>query len=153
MPSADQGVKVGRGQEAGKTRRVSFDRLLAVVSLLFSACIVGWVLWYCRYGYDFTDEGFYLNWISRPFNYAASSTQFGFAYHPLYLLVDGSVSALRQANLVATYIFAWLAAWALLERVFQRQALNSADRFAIAAAIATSALTSVVFAGLLAANT
>jgi hypothetical protein len=148
MPSADQVVTVGCGQEAGKTRRISFDRLLAIVSLLFSACIVGWVLWSCRYGYDFTDEGFYLNWISRPFNYVASNTQFGFAYHPLYLLFDGSVSALRQANLVATYIFAWLAAWALLGRVFQRQALNSADRFAIAAAIATSALTSVVFAGL-----
>lgn len=145
--NSEQVVAVGQGQQAITARRISFDRLLGFVSVLYSACIVGWVLWICRYGYDFTDEGFYLNWISRPFNYAASTTQFGFAYHPLYLFVNGSVSALRQANLVATYIFAWLAAWALLGRVFQRQALNSADRFAIAAAIATSALTSVVFAG------
>ena len=141
-------VEIAKDQQVGKTRRFFFDRLLAIVSVLFSACIVGWVLWISRYGYDFTDEGFYLNWISRPFNYATSNTQFGFVYHPLYLLVDGSVSALRQSNFVVTYGFAYLAAWALLGRVFQRQALNSADRFAIAAALATSALTSVVFAGM-----
>lgn len=141
-------VTVGRGQEAGKPRRLSFDRLLAVVSLLFSACIVGWVLWNCRYGYDLTDEGFYLNWISSPFNYAASSTQFGFVYHPLYLLVGGSVSALRQANLIATFSLACLSAWALLGKVFERQTLNLTDRFATAAAIAVSAMVSAVFLGM-----
>lgn len=143
-----QEMTVGRGQGAGKARRTPFDRLLAVVSLLLSACIVGWVLWYCRYGFDFTDEGYYLNWISRPFNYAASCTQFGFAYHPLYLLVGGSISALRQTNLIATYSLACIAVWVLLGKVFERQALSSTDRFALAAAIAVSALLSAVFQGM-----
>ena len=47
--------------------------------------LLGWVLLNCRAGFDFTDEGFYLNWIANPWNYRASLSQFGFVYHPLYL--------------------------------------------------------------------
>ena len=57
---------------------------------------------------DFTDEGFYLNWIAHPSLYKASHTQFGFIYHPLYLLFGGDIVLLRQANILITLALAWL---------------------------------------------
>jgi hypothetical protein len=60
--------------------------------------LLGWVILRCRFGFDFTDEGFYLNWISNPWNYQASVFQFGFVYHPLYKLVGGDIALLRQIN-------------------------------------------------------
>lgn len=144
MQPADE-VRYEQTNEVREGRKTWLGRLLAVVSLTFSLCIVASVLWYCRYGFDFTDEGLYLNWISHPFNYRESTSQFGFAYHPLYLLVGGSVSALRQANLIATYSFAWLAAWVLLGKIFEKEATSAIDRVAIAAAIATTSILSQVF--------
>ena len=73
--------------------------LCASASLL----LLGWVMYRCRSGFDFTDEGYYLNWISNPWNYDASVTQFGFVYHPLYQLVGGDIAALRQTNVLVSY--------------------------------------------------
>lgn len=86
------------------------DRFNTVVFSLGAACallMLGWIARYLRRGFDFADEGFYLAWISDPFKYSASITQFGFIYHPLYLLVDGDIALLRQINLVGTFAFAW----------------------------------------------
>jgi hypothetical protein len=69
--------------------------------------LVGWVLWRCRAGIDFTDEGFFLIWISNPWRYKASITLFGFIYHPLYRLVGGDIALLRQCNILFTLGLAW----------------------------------------------
>lgn len=37
--------------------------------VFFSAAIFVWFFCYCRFGFDYTDEMYYLNWISRPFEY------------------------------------------------------------------------------------
>ena len=47
--------------------------LLSFVSLIFTASILGWLFWFARYGFDFVDESYYLNWMARPFNYSVSS--------------------------------------------------------------------------------
>ncbi len=73
------------------------------ICLVVSLLLVGRVVSQCRSGFDFTDEGFYLNWISNPWNFGASVSQFGFVYHPLYRLVGGDVTLLRQANVLITY--------------------------------------------------
>ena len=83
------------------------EGLLVISSSLVSVCMLIWLLWYCRYGMDFTDEGFYLNWISNPFIYPVSHTQFGFVYHPLYELLDGNITALRQANILIIFGLGW----------------------------------------------
>ena len=57
---------------------------------------------------DFTDEGLSLVWISNPFIYPMSYTQFGFVYHPLYELLDGNIAALRQANILIFFGLAWV---------------------------------------------
>ncbi|MDW3681746.1 hypothetical protein RA280_08285 [Cupriavidus sp. CV2] len=124
------------------------ERLLVIVSVIGAVCMLGWLLWYCRYGFDFTDEGFYLNWISHPSSYRVSSSQFGFLYHPLYLLVGGDIAALRQANVLLSFGLGWGASWALLGRTFGVRVLDPIPRLAISAGMATSSLLSLVFAGM-----
>ncbi len=115
--------------------RIAMTGLSAAGTLL----ILVWLLKYSAYGIDFTDEGFYLNWISNPFIYDGSTSQFGFIYHPLYALLGGDVAALRRANVLLTFVLAWCLVYAL----FKSFALQSEDsRIALpvaAAGLATSA--------------
>ena len=84
------------------------ETLLVLSSAVVSVSTLIWLLWYCRYGMDFTDEGFYLVWISNPFIYPVSHIQFGFVYHPLYELLNGNIAALRQANILIFFGLAWV---------------------------------------------
>ncbi len=68
--------------------------------------LLGWVLRYGNYGFEFTDEGYYAVWIRNPFLYDWSTTQFGFIYHPLYLMAGGNLSILRWINLIITFFLA-----------------------------------------------
>ncbi len=88
------------------------------ISVVASLSLLGWVMLRCRSGFDFTDEGFYLNWISNPWNYRSSVTQFGFVYHPLYRLVGGDIVLLRQANVLILFILGWVLCVALLRSIF-----------------------------------
>jgi hypothetical protein len=89
-----------------------------VISAVASVLLLGWVMLRCRSGFDFTDEGFYLNWISNPWNYHFSASQFGFVYHPLYRLVGGDIVLLRQANVLIIFALGWALCFALLRSVF-----------------------------------
>src|ERR1700738_1930606 len=71
----------------------------------------------CRSGFDFTDEGFYLNWISNPWNYHSSVSQFGFVYRPLFKLVGGDIVLLRQANVLILFALAWALCFVLFRSV------------------------------------
>lgn len=84
------------------------ETLLVLSSAVVSVSILIWLLWYCRYGIDWTDEGYYLVWISNPFVYPVSHTQFGFVYHPLYEWLNGNIAALRQANVLISFCLAWV---------------------------------------------
>lgn len=86
---------------------LNLQRALIAFSVLGSVLVLGWLLNYSAYGIDFTDESFYLVWISNPFIYSGSATQFGFIYHPLFSLLGGDIAALRQANILITYGLAW----------------------------------------------
>jgi hypothetical protein len=88
---------------------------LAVAASLF---LLGWVILRCRSGFDFADEGYYLNWISDPWNYQRSVSQFGFVYHPLYKLVGGDIVLLRQANVLILFALGWALCFALLRSIF-----------------------------------
>lgn len=122
-----------------KVSQSEIERMIvffSAISTLFTLC---WVLWFCRYGIDFTDEGFYLVWMSNPFNYSMSTppTQFGFIYHPLHELLNGNVAALRQVNILITFSLAWVLSNVFLKTVFGNQALDRASRLTISAAIST----------------
>ncbi len=121
----------------------NFAFILSAITTLFMLC---WLLWRCRYGFDFTDESFYLIWISNPSIYHLAASQFGFIYHPLDILLGGNIAWLRQANILITFGLAWL-----LSGVFFKQLLLSAPgsldgrtNMKIAAAAASLASSSFV---------
>lgn len=58
---------------------------------------------YCRYGFDFTDESYYLISMTDPFYYDATVSQFGFVYKYLFDLLSGNVAMVRVANLALTF--------------------------------------------------
>lgn len=103
--------------------------------------IVIWILRYSNYGFDFTDDSFYLIWISNPFAYKASITQFGFIYHPLYTLFDGDISALRSVNILLTFGLSWALSSALLDFIEPKMRHNQLIHHSISAAFATSCFT------------
>ena len=123
-------------------------RLIISFSALVTVFTLGWVLWLSNYGLDFTDESFYLVWISNPFNYSVSATQFGFIYHPLYELLNGNIAALRQVNILFTFSLAWALAEVFLRTVFVNQSLQRTPRSVVSGALATAADASLVLSGL-----
>lgn len=116
------------------------ERFILILSAACTVVALSWVLWFCHYGIEFRDEGFCLVWISDPFKYNLSVTQFGFVYHPLYELLDGNIAALRQTNILITYFLAWGLSNVFLRTIFGEQSLEPSPRLIISAAISTSAL-------------
>ncbi|MBV9564988.1 MAG: hypothetical protein JOY90_31755 [Bradyrhizobium sp.] len=91
------------------------------VTAIASLSLLASVLRRCRSGFDFTDEGFYVNWISDPWNYSASVSQFGFVYHPLYRLADGDIARLRQINVLLLFALAFALCIVLLRTLRDAQ--------------------------------
>src|SRR5437868_4420539 len=115
-------------------------RALLAFSAIATFSFLGWVLWYCRFGIDFRDEGFYLVWMSDPSKYDISVTQFGFIYHPLFALLRESVAAIRQVNLLITFGAAWALGNAALKACTPAPGLPAGARLTISAALATASL-------------
>src|ERR1700737_3121572 len=117
------------------------ERAALAISIVASLFLLGLVMLRCRSGFDFTDEGFYLNWISNPWNFHSSVTQFGFVYHPLYRLVGGDIVLLRQANVVILFALGWALCFTLLRSIFiQWDSIDAALRAgAIGVALVTGA--------------
>lgn len=118
--------------------------LILSIALILTLVTLMSLLVYSHYGFDLTDESFYLNWISNPWIYSASVMQFGFIYHPLYLLLHGDIVLLRQSNILIIFGLTWL-----LVIVLFRSTLNiennstywrSVTMIALAAIFATSSL-------------
>jgi hypothetical protein len=84
------------------------------ITVTGTLAILGWILSYTFYGIDFTDESYYLVWMSNPFSYEVSASQFGYIYRPLYILLHGDIAALRQANIVITFGLGWALAYTYL---------------------------------------
>lgn len=119
---------------------VLVERIVLSLSAIGTLFVLAWVLWFSNFGLDFTDESFYLVWISNPFNYSVSATQFGFIYYPLYKLLGGNIAELRQANILITFGLAWVLCNLFLKTVFETQTLETTRRLVISAALATSSL-------------
>lgn len=116
-----------------------------VQTALVALCTVGtilliwWLLKYSAYGIDFTDESFYLVWMATPFLYDVSIYLFGFFYHPLYSLLGGDISALRQANILITFGLAWCLSYFFLGSLAPVNKESRITRVTVSAGLATSA--------------
>ena len=124
-----------------KNKPILAIEAIAILALgLCAICLVGWLLWWVRFGIDFADEGFYLVWLSTPFKYPVSLSQFGYIYHPLYELMNGDIATLRQANVLLTFSLAWVLCFVYLTEIFGHRAFHTLKQCVIAAAIATASL-------------
>jgi hypothetical protein len=115
-------------------------QILVALCFVGTLLILSWLLRYAHYGFDFTDESFYLVWIANPFLYDGSLTQFGFVYHPLYGLLGGDIAGLRQANILITFGLAWVLTFVYLDSLAPSVKENPITLFAVSAGLATSAL-------------
>ena len=61
-----------------------------------------------------TDEGYYLHWISNPWLFNFSNSQFGYIYYPLYRLVGENIVLLRQTNMLIMLGLSWIVCFKLL---------------------------------------
>jgi hypothetical protein len=116
------------------------ELIVVIASITGTLFTLLWVLWFSQYGFDFTDESFYLIWISKPFDYSVSVTQFGFIYHPLYEFLNGNIASLRQANILITFCLAWLLSNVFLKTMFDVSVLPAGYRLIISASFATTSL-------------
>lgn len=74
--------------------------VFALTTILLSITIYWLNIDYVIYGIDFTDEGFYLNWIFDPFNYQYSISNFGFVYNIFYEILNENIVYLRRFNVL-----------------------------------------------------
>lgn len=58
---------------------------------------------FLSFGFDFTDEAYYLLSISDPWEYDVTATQFGLIYYPLYKLLQGNIFYIRLFNFVSIF--------------------------------------------------
>lgn len=84
------------------------NHMLIISMILISLGFVVTLLYRCNFGIELTDEGYYLNWISNPWLYKSSVSQFGYMYHPLYRLVGENIVLLRQADMLILFGLSWL---------------------------------------------
>ena len=123
------------------TRAGCFDSFfMATISAVSTVLIMGWTLKYCAHGFNITDEGYHLNWISNPFIYSFSISQFGYMYHPLYILVDENVAALRRLNVIITFTCALALVYAFLISYETKSRQKPIELSIIAMGLSTSAL-------------
>lgn len=140
-PSIMQTNEVLRGRPPRQFAKppIVVSRLMQLGVCTATAGMLGWVLWACGRGFDFTDEGLYLVWSNSPYAYSSSITQFGFVYHPLEWLLGGNIALLRQANVLLTFGLAWIAASVFLARAIGETATKT-SRLVASAAFAGSSL-------------
>lgn len=113
---------------------------LIVVCAAGSLLLIGWLLKFSSYGFDFTDEGFYVVSMANPFIHDYSHTQFGFLYHPIYNLLGGDIAKLRQVNIIITFVLAWSLSYFFLASLMPEVRDGRIVLLTVAAGLATSAL-------------
>ena len=113
--------------------------LCYMASLISSLLIVFWILKYSGHGIGFTDEGYYLNWISSPFIYKTSISNFGYIYHPLYILLDGDIPSLRRVNFLLSLSLAFIMSY-LFIRSFDHIKIEKKTIFILAIGISVNVL-------------
>lgn len=96
---------------SGTTRLGFFSIPLAAFSIVLSVGLLVHLLGLSNRGFDFTDEGYYLNWISSPWAFVPETSQFGFIYHPIYRLLNGDVAGLRRFSIIINFTVALLVAF------------------------------------------
>jgi hypothetical protein len=116
----------------------------AVVVALVAALEICVVIAASRHGFDFTDEGFYLNSIARDSEGASHVSTFGQVYRPVASALDGDVRALRWFNISVIVLAGGVLGWALVTRGSCRR---GGARWTTCSAIGATAASTLGFFG------
>ncbi|MFL5317570.1 MAG: hypothetical protein ACJ8A0_21130, partial [Microvirga sp.] len=109
--------------------------IAAAGTIVAAAAVLGTVIAVANRGFDLTDEAYYLLSIEAPAAYRMTSTLFGYALHPLHVLLGGSVTALRIVGLAVLAACGAAAAGSFLTlRRTPDEALPALSRAAVVAA-------------------
>jgi hypothetical protein len=116
------------------------DRLLLIIPFLGAIGIIYWELRYSRYGFDFTDESYYLMWMANPATYDWGVSLFGFIYHPIYRLFNGNIAILRQVNILLTFSLTYVLCYNLLSFFGSESKSERVPRILLSTGFATGSL-------------
>jgi hypothetical protein len=89
--------------------------IVVIASVVVTVLLAGTIAVYAGRGFDFTDEGYYLNLIAHPSEYGSTTTAglYQYVWHPLFELSGDSVFALRVANATVAVAVTFALAWTL----------------------------------------
>ena len=102
-----------------KKKDSNLDCVFYSLTFMISILIIIRIFTYCGYGFDYTDESFYLIWMSNPFIYKSSLSQFGFIYHPIYKLLNGDIAQLRQFNVLIIFVLSSVLNYLVLDEIYK----------------------------------
>ena len=113
--------------------------ITAVAILVVSLAEFTLIFTTAKHGFDFTDEGYYLNWFSYPYLYKESASQFGFLFHPIFQAVGSDVCVFRRLNALAIMLVALTFSITLIRTTHSSAAYSPFLLFSLAAGMALSA--------------
>ncbi len=113
------------------------DTVCVWATAIVSVLIICKVYSYIPYGFDFSDESFYLHWIARPYDYAESVTQFGFVFHPIYNFFGGDIVLLRYFNVSVLLFLSFINTYYILLQTKVFKNMSILNRFLTAISMAS----------------
>ena len=149
-PSSPEGTEPTEGADSeapnglaeGSPARVPLtpaERVWLAVVAVLTAGFCAFAVNSLHYGFDFTDEGFYLLWMSSPEAFTSTLSWFGVVYHPLYALAGGDIFLLRIFGFVLSVGLAWWLAYRTLAGPPFLSRINRVAIGALGAGVATAA--------------
>ncbi len=115
-----------------------------LLSLTLTLLTLGGLWWLCGYGFDFTDDSFYIESIRAPFAYTESVTQFGPVYHPLFNGLGQNIVSIRQVVMLLTMALGTWVSYRFLGVIQHRQSQGNSpplyNQVLLAAGLGCSAL-------------
>jgi hypothetical protein len=116
------------------------NNLLMILLLSVSTIFLFITLYYCKYGFDLTDEGFYINSFSYPELYNSNITFFGFIYHFLFKLVSENLVLLRQLNILIIYCLSFLFSYIALGHIVPSAYITKTQKIVYSVSVSVSSL-------------
>lgn len=110
--------------------------------------IVVWVLWWMPFGFDLTDESYYLLWIKQPDLYEFSTSAFGYVYNPVFELLGQNLALFQRLTFLTILTLATATAYLAIGFIQKETGdeaddndLNRFSRLAISVGIASISTT------------
>ena len=119
--------------------------VIAIVLLLETVLILGWVLRKADHGFDLSDESFYMVLIEQPLEYPISGSQFGSVLAIPFAWFGSDLIAFRQFNILTTYGLSLVVAYQVMGTWLRNFGCTLLIRLAIAAAFALPSLTVMTY--------